>query len=314
MRTPIAGNARGVFLTPLGGAALIAAIGIIGVPDLAEQDSATSAAQSDSKAAVSSDEARDDVTVARSSERLAAKPETVAVDNLTGDEVEFTQSQEGLQAYLDVLAQQYDVRIAVQQLDGDWSASVRADESAIAASTYKTYVAVYVLNLVQDGTLSHDTVLGGQSVQSCLESMITVSDNDCAYVFLNYLGRDQITQFFQARGYTTSLEAQDGAIWTSVADLVTLMSQLDSGEILDGAERDYLLELMGEQVYREDIPAGSSGTVSDKVGFLWEYLNDVGIVTTDTGRYALAIISDGESWSTIANITSNIEAIMYSES
>lgn len=253
------------------------------------------------------------VALSRSTEQEAVKPALITVSDLVGTDVTFEQTQAGLQAYLDTLAQLYDVRVSVQQLDGDWSASVRADESSVAASTYKAFVAVFTLSLIQDGSLSYDTVLGGQTVSNCLTSMITVSDNDCAYVFLDNLGRQGMTDFFQERGYTTSLFAQDGSIQTTTADLVRLMTELDSGELLAEEQKDFLLGLMSEQVYREGIPAGPSGQVADKVGFLWAYLNDAGIVTTDSGRYALAVITDGASWQTIATITSDIEAIMYGQ-
>lgn len=267
----------------------------------AAASSATAQTETDDRAALTS----------RGIERQVDKVGTVTPGDVAHPTAEFTQDEEGLQAYLDALAQTYDVRIAVQQLDGDWAASVRADEVSVAASTYKMFVAIYTLNLVQDGTLTYDTVLGGQTVEACLTSMITVSDNDCAYVFLNNLGREAITQFYQDRGYTTSMVPSDGTIYTTAAELTRLQVELSTGAILDGTERDFLLELMGEQVYREGIPAGSAGQVADKVGFLWEYLNDTAIVHTDSGSYALTVISDGASWETIASITSNIEAIMY---
>jgi beta-lactamase class A len=228
----------------------------------------------------------------------------------------YARSQEGLQSYLDYLDSVYDIRISVDQLDGSWEASIRGDEESVSASTYKVFVAVYLLNQIADGTLTYDSAVSGRNAEECLTSMIEVSDNDCALAFLNGLGRDAINQYFWDRGYSTAtnlnVQESTGTTVTSVDDLTKLMSEIYDSTILSGSERDLLLSLMQKQVYREGIPAGSSGTVSDKVGFLNAYLNDTAIVETASGDYALSIISDGATWATLASITSAIEDIMYS--
>ena len=57
------------------------------------------------------------------------------------------------------------------------------------------------------------------------------------------------------------------------------------------------------------MPAGASGSVADKVGFLNGLLHDAAIVYSPKGDYALTVMSDGSSWANIAEITRKIEAL-----
>ena len=72
-----------------------------------------------------------------------------------------------------------------------------------------------------------------------------------------------------------------------------------------------LLEKMGRQLYPYGIPAGSKGKVYDKVGFLWSYIHDTGIVYHPKGTYVLTVMTSGYSYAKIAEITRQVEAIMY---
>jgi beta-lactamase class A len=62
-------------------------------------------------------------------------------------------------------------------------------------------------------------------------------------------------------------------------------------------------------VYRQGIPAGASGAVADKVGFIDALLHDSAIVYSPSGTYVLAIMTDGSSWANIAQLTREIEAL-----
>ena len=60
-------------------------------------------------------------------------------------------------------------------------------------------------------------------------------------------------------------------------------------------------------VYRKGIPAGTNGTVANKVGFLNGLLHDAAIVYGSNSKYVLAIMTDGSSWNNIAELTKRIE-------
>jgi hypothetical protein len=81
--------------------------------------------------------------------------------------------------------------------------------------------------------------------------------------------------------------------------------------MISGTDRSMLLDKMGRQVYRAGVPAGSAGTVQDKVGFLWDYLHDAAIVHHPKGTYVLVVMTKSSSWGRIADITKQLEHIMY---
>lgn len=70
-----------------------------------------------------------------------------------------------------------------------------------------------------------------------------------------------------------------------------------------------LISAMTANVYRKGIPAGANGTVADKVGFMDALLHDAAIVYSPSGTYVLVIMSDGSSWATIADLSSQVDTL-----
>ena len=92
------------------------------------------------------------------------------------------------------------------------------------------------------------------------------------------------------------------------------MIGLNNGTLVSGANRDRLLNNLSRHPYKYGIATGSvvaSDKVYDKVGFLWDYIHDTAIVTHPRGTYILTIMTKGQSYAAIANVTREIERIMY---
>ena len=225
----------------------------------------------------------------------------------------FTKSQRGLQAYLNSLADEGDIRVSVSQLGGSgWSASYRGSEQTTAASTYKLYVVAYALDQIAEGKLSYDDQVNGTSFRECMSRAIIKSDNACPEAMLAKFGRSTVNEFLYEKGYSRATTfTHSGATQTSANDLIKILTSIERGDLVKGAERDFMLGLMRVQVYRQGVPAGTSATVADKVGFLYGYLNDAAIVYHPSGTYVLSVMTDGLSWGKIAEITRKIEGIMY---
>lgn len=225
----------------------------------------------------------------------------------------FTKSQRGLQAYLNSLADEGDIRVSVSQLGGSgWSASYRGGEQTTAASTYKLYVVAYALDQIAEGKLSYDDQVNGTSFRECMSRAIIKSDNACPEAMLAKFGRSTVNEFLYEKGYSRATTfSHSGATQTSANDLIKILTSIERGDLVKGAERDFMLGLMRVQVYRQGVPAGTSATVADKVGFLYGYLNDAAIVYHPSGTYVLSVMTDGLSWGKIAEITRKIEGIMY---
>lgn len=227
---------------------------------------------------------------------------------------QFTATQAGLQAYVDYITSTEDVHIALQQLDGNgWSAYGRSSDSVVSASTYKLYVAQMLFSRIDSGQSHWSDKMQGTTARTCFDQMIVQSLNNCAQDWINQFGGGSaLNSFLYARGFGHATTFTDPtATHTSADDLMTALLGLYKGTLYKGTNRGILLDDMGRQIYRNGIPAGSSGSVQDKVGFLWDYNHDAAIVHTAKGSYAVVIMTKGQSFAKIAAITRELEAIMY---
>lgn len=229
---------------------------------------------------------------------------------------QYSHTQAGLQAYINFLTSTQNVRIAVEQLGGDrWVAAGREHESIPSASTYKLFVMMRVFDDINAGRITWDTPMLDTTAGGCFERTIVPSTNPCAEAWIRQYGHHTLTAYVHSRGFSqgTGFTFRD-ATHTTAADLARYLKGLYHGTLIDGANRDILLEKMGRQLYRGGIPAGTKGWAQNKVGFLWDYLHDAAIVHHPKGDYVLVIMSKGYgTYRYAANITRQIESIMYPE-
>lgn len=225
----------------------------------------------------------------------------------------YSSSDAGLSALLQQFAQDNPGTYGVQYIElagQKRRASYNESKQFITASTYKLYVAYSTLKRVQAGQWSwSDQVTGGQNLTTCFDKMIVNSDNACAEALYGKIGYQTVINEARALGLkNTSLDRE--AQKTSAGDLATFLGSVYSGTIDINAEnRSRLIDAMKRNVYRKGIPAGSSGTVADKVGFLDGLLHDASLVYSPKGDYVLVVMTDGSSWDKIAELTRKIESI-----
>ena len=202
--------------------------------------------------------------------------------------------------------------VAFQELGGQGrSAAYNAGRQFTTASTYKLYVAYSTLRRVDNGSYKwSDQISGGRDLAKCFDDMIVLSDNPCAQTLVRKIGYSAVHHDVQALGLggTSFIDAQ--SFKTTAADLNSFLIKLHGKKLsLKSASRDRLLSAMQRNVYRQGIPAGASGNVADKVGFLEGLLHDTAIVYSPKGTYALTILTDGSSWVSIAELTRKIEKL-----
>lgn len=190
------------------------------------------------------------------------------------------------------------------------SANYNSSESFITASTYKLFVAYSVLKRIDAGKWKlTDEVTGGKNVSTCFDDMIVKSDNPCAEAMYKKIGYQTVINEARALGLSNTTLSSDGQR-TSAGDLALYLNKLESKQIgLTEESRTRLLSAMKRNVYRSGIPAGASGTVADKVGFLYGLLHDASIVYSPKGAYVLVVMTDGSTWGNIAELTRKIEAL-----
>jgi len=225
----------------------------------------------------------------------------------------YSHSQAGLRAYVAYATSTQNVRIVVQQLDGTgWSASGRAGESIPSASTYKLFVMLRVFDDINNGSLSWNTPMLDTTAGGCFERTIVPSTNPCAEEWIRQYGRNELTNYVHAKGFSTGTGFTfNDATHTTAGDLATYLVGLYNGTLVSGNNRDMLLEKMGRQLYRYGIPTGTKGWTQDKVGFLWDYIHDAAIVHNPKGTYVMVIMTKGYSYGYIANVARQIDTILY---
>ena len=225
----------------------------------------------------------------------------------------YSNSQSGLESKLQEIGSRYNVRISIKQLDGaGWQASYRGSESTPSASTYKLYIAIKLLKEIHSGNIKWSDSILDTNVAGCFDRMILYSTNPCAEAWINQFGRTDLNNFLYSRGISnvTTFTAND-AVRTSSDDLLRAVEGIYNGNLVDEQNRHKMLDMMRRQIWRKGIPSGTAGWTSNKVGFLWNYVHDVGVVHHPRGTYILAIMTKYANYGIIAKITTELENFMY---
>ncbi len=207
-------------------------------------------------------------------------------------------------------------RVAVRERGGlGREVSVGASTPTVMASTYKVFLSVVAYALIENGELAPSTVIdSGKSVEACIEGGIVDSENTCMVALGWHIGWDKVDDVLHDMGFrnmTLNNYASDGSYTgdkvAPAEEQAKLLMQLADGSLINQAHTESLLSYMKSQVYRSGIPAGSAGSVvANKVGFLYGYIHDMGIVYGPSSTYALVILSDGSDWDAIRDLASEI--------
>ena len=218
----------------------------------------------------------------------------------------YSSSDAGLSALMANYARDHPGTYAMSfiELDGKKRrADFQGDKQFVTASTYKLFVAYSVLKRIDNGQWSW------ASEGDCFNKMISQSDNLCSENFLHRIGLSTQTNEMKSLGLNNSTFMKTGGPFTTASDLTLLLGMIATGQNFSPTGQQRLIAAMKANAYRQGIPAGASGTVADKVGFLNGLLHDAAIVYSPSGTYVLAVMSEGSSWGAIADITKQIEAL-----
>lgn len=252
----------------------------------------------------------------------AEREETSAVTDLTNPRIEYTRSYSptdvGLSALLANFAKDHSGTFGVSfiELSGKHRrATYNENRAFTTASTYKLFVAYGTLKRVDAGTWSWDdaNIAGGRNLATCFDDMIVKSDNACAESLLKKIGYKTLTDEVRAVGLKSTSFTSGDTPSSTAADEALFLAQLESSQLpISSGSRDRLLGAMKRNIYRQGVPAGASGQVANKVGFLWGLLHDAAIVYSPSGTYVLVIMTDGSNWRAISDLTREIEALRSS--
>lgn len=212
----------------------------------------------------------------------------------------YSNSDQGLYKLIEDFANSHGGKYRVSSVElegpGHRSAFYNADNSIITASTYKLFVAYATMLKIESGEWTLDSATSLGSVDRCMTDMIVISDNSCALALQDKLGWTWLDSFLKDKGFTSTKlnNYLGGDKYSTARDEMNLLTGLYNTELVNKESRDYIFGLMGRQIYRQGIVAGSSGSlVADKVGFLDDLYHDVGIVYGPKSTYALVIMTEG---------------------
>ncbi|MGB4967343.1 MAG: serine hydrolase [Candidatus Saccharimonadales bacterium] len=227
----------------------------------------------------------------------------------------YSSTSAGLQARLtdEAAARGGGYNIVVQEVGGSGrSASVAGGSRTVLASTYKLFVAYAAYSLAEKGQLDLGKQVAGKSIEDCIGRAIVHSDNDCAKAVALDIGWAKCDEIVHAAGFSTielnnynASGVLSGEKTGSASDIAAFLRRLNEVSLLNSEHTRTLLGYMKRQIYRQGIPAGSSGaTVADKVGFLGSYTHDAGIVYGKSSDYVIVIMSNrGSNWANIKEVS-----------
>lgn len=201
--------------------------------------------------------------------------------------------------------------VVVRELSGKGrSASINGSQQFLAASMAKLYLEHYLYNGVAKGKWSTSSKLGtSQTLGSCLEAMIVYSNNPCFNAIGSNRGWGNVSSFVAGQGFSST--NPNPAVYTTTAqDTAWFLQRLQNGSLVTASQRSTLLSHMRRQVYREGIPAGSRGSVANKIGQWGGYRHDAGIVYHPKSTYVVSVMTYGGSFSQIADLSRRISNYM----
>ncbi len=258
-------------------------------------------------------------TLANVKDFLLAKTQVIpAGEQIIQPQIQYTRSYSNTDTGLSALMKNYAENhpgtygVSMVELDGKRRRAAYNDtQKFTTASTYKAYVAFSVLKRIESGEYKwSDQISGGRNLEKCFDDMIVKSDNACAEAFVAKIGYKALTVEAQTIVSTSTTFLDSESYKTTAGDLTTLMASLATGQIpLNTTSQGIFLNALKRNVYRQGVPAGASGPVADKVGFLDGYLHDAAIVYSPSGTYALSIMTNNSSWANIAELTRQIDAL-----
>ncbi|MBR1764887.1 MAG: serine hydrolase [Ruminococcus sp.] len=194
---------------------------------------------------------------------------------------------------------------------GEWSVYVKHlqtgetfsinEHSLYAASLIKMYCMACIYQEIENGTISES------SVESELESMITVSSDECFNSLARRLGLGYINSWCEEQGYPATFQCHglgknynsygldmyiNDMNRTSVEDCGRLLESIYKGECVSENASAKMLSRLLRQTINGKIPTGlPEGTrVAHKTGDTNNHTHDCGIIYSEGGDYVLCIM------------------------
>ncbi len=225
----------------------------------------------------------------------------------------YTKDSTGMQSLLEywITTNSGQYGIDFRTVNSRISANINPNRLFPSVGIYRIYIASMIYGRLSSGsTKLGDVTQNGQTVDACLSKMVIESDESCTNALGSIIEWSVADQMLMNQGFESTTLVQ-GASLTTANDASDWLLKLISGNITQFSQANSMTNLMSQQIFRQGIPAGSSGVrVADKAGSFGRNTNDVGIVYHPGGTYILSVMSEGSSFGKIADLTREINKVM----
>ena len=189
-----------------------------------------------------------------------------------------------------------DVYYGIYYFKSDKYYSNGNSEKTPSASVLKVFIMQYIY--IKGFDL--DETINGQSVRDLIEDMIQNSDNDATNILIDRFGMKKINKFIKKFGYKDTVLARKMISYSEVDLGVRNFTSLDDVILFlktlyeNRNKKPYstMLEIMKDQNTRDKIPLflPKKVVVANKTGEQNVVENDIGIVFTKKGDFAIAVL------------------------
>lgn len=199
--------------------------------------------------------------------------------------------------------------VYVRDMNSDRMASIGADETREAAGLGNLFMTMPLEAKLPSKSWGYKA--GQQTVANCVQSMISSNDSGCISAVSKYANLKNANSVLSGLGFkktnVTPKEQQ-----TTARETGDLLFRLQSSQVLSDKARRVVFDGLYGNKMREGIPAGcdQSCLVANITGENGSVRHDAGIVTVGQAKYVVVVMTQGASWSQIADVAAHIRTTL----
>lgn len=200
--------------------------------------------------------------------------------------------------------------VYIRDVKSDRMVSINADNPMEAAN-----LGSLLMTAPLEAKLSSDKWgyrAGNTTVAKCVEALIRASDQNCKQSLGNYADLKNATNVMNGLGFKkTTLTDKEQK--TSARDIGELLFRLQNSQVLSDKGRRVVFDGLYGHKMREGIPSSctSKCLAANITGENNNVRHDAAIITEGNSQYVVVIMTQGGSWSQIADVAADIQTELH---
>lgn len=197
--------------------------------------------------------------------------------------------------------------VYIRDVKSDRMVSINADNSMDASSLSNLLITPPLETKLYSDKWNYRA--GNTTVAKCVEVLIRATDQSCKQSLNSYADLKNATSVMNGLGLKkTSLTDKEQK--TSARDVGELLFRLQNSQVLSDKGRRIVFDGLYGHKMREGIPASCKNNclVANITGENNNLRHDAAIITQGNSQYVVVIMTQGASWSQIADVASNIQS------